>query len=237
MFSKNFKVYGNVAHKPSLQAIVIEMVHMRHMRCGAFLVVSEIKEGYQSRVCLSSCAAWCRKNEGIILQKWTWVILQGNVTIKLGQENKGSGHTGAVFLNIFESSNKVFKFIFSVAGKNSASSDLWIIACRSAPFVSKASLRAILTSDRVPSFLFFRTLSADMLCLYLSAKVSRVSINSRGHSVAARMANSSLASIGWLGIGKNILACSSNSQSFRRSDLDAVLMTRKEGWVIESSPD
>lgn len=131
----------------------------------------------------------------------------------------------------------MFKFIFSVAGKNSASSDLWIIACRSASFAIKASLRAILTRDRVPSFLFFRTLSTDILCLYLSAKVRRVSINSRGHPVAARMANSSLASIGWLGIGKNMLACSSDSQSFKRSDLDAVQITRKDGCVIESSPD
>jgi hypothetical protein len=171
------------------------------------------------------------------LQKWTRVILQRDVTIKLGGGDNGFGRTGAVFLNIFASSSKVFKFILSVAGKNSASSDLWIMACRSGSFAFKASLRAILTSDRVPSFLFFKTLSADMLFLYLSAKVSKVWINSRGHPVAARMANSSLASMGWLGIGKNILACSSESQSFRRSDLDAVLITRKEGWVIESSPD
>ena len=199
--------------------------------------MSRVEEGYQSRVCSSSSAAWCWENEGIVLQKWTGVILQGNVTVKSGRENKGFGRTGAVFLNIFESSNRVFKFIFSVAGKNSASNDFWIIACRSTSFALKASLRAILTSDRVPSFLFFKTLSADMLCLYLSAKISRVSINSPGQPVAARMANSSLASIGWLGIGKNMLACSSDSQSFRRSDLDAVLITRKEGWVIESSPD
>ena len=86
MFAKNFEVYGNIAHKPSLQAIIIEMIHMRHMRRGAFLIMSRIEEGYQSRVSLSTGAAWRRKNEGIILQKWTGVILQENVTIKLSEK-------------------------------------------------------------------------------------------------------------------------------------------------------
>ena len=67
MFAKNFNVYGNVTHKPSLQAIIMEMVHMRHMRCSAFLIVSRVEKGYQSRVCPSSSAAWCWENKGIIL--------------------------------------------------------------------------------------------------------------------------------------------------------------------------
>jgi len=86
MFAKNFKVYGNIAHKPSLQAIIIEMIHMRHMRSGAFLIMSRVEEGYQSRVSLSPGAARCRKNEGVILQKWTGVILQKMLKLRWDKE-------------------------------------------------------------------------------------------------------------------------------------------------------
>lgn len=38
-------------------------------------------------------------------------------------------------------------------------------------------------------------------------------------------------------MGKNMFACSSESQSLRGWDLDAVLMTRKAGCATDNSPE
>ncbi len=37
-------------------------------------------------------------------------------------------------------------------------------------------------------------------------------------------------------MGKNMLACSSESQSLSGRDFEAVTITRKERWATESSP-
>ena len=55
--------------------------------------------------------------------------------------------------------------------------------------------------------------------------------------VRERMVDSSVGDMGWRAMGKNMFACSSDSQSLRGRDLDAVTMTRKEGCVTDNSPD
>ena len=53
-----------------------------------------------------------------------------------------------------------------------------------------------------------------------------------GQPVEARIEDSSEASIGRVRMGKNMLACSVDSQSRRGIDLDAVVIMRKEGFGV-----
>lgn len=101
------------------------------------------------------------------------------------------GHTGGVFISMFTSSNKVSRFIRSLAGKNSASNDRQMIEFKSLSCGNIANLRAILTNERVPSFLFFNILSADILCLYFSANESRICTRGGGHPVDRSILDSS----------------------------------------------
>lgn len=71
-----------------------------------------------------------------------------------------------------------------------------MIPCRSWSSGNRASLFAILTSVRVPSFLCLSTLSADRLARYVSANVKSVATSSRAHPVSLRMRASSWGLIG-----------------------------------------
>lgn len=140
------------------------------------------------------------------------------------------------FLRMSCSSSREIRFKRSVVGRNSANKDWQTTKLRSNVFGNMASFRAILSKERVPSLRLLRTLSADKVCLYFSANCNSLSTDSLGQPVARRMLDSSWISMGRLGMGKNILACSYESQSFRSKDFDAVLIMRKDGWTIESSP-
>ena len=140
------------------------------------------------------------------------------------------------FLGISCSSSREIKSIRSVTGINSANSDWQMMKLRSNVFGNMASFRAILIKERVPNLRVLRTLSVGTFCLYFSANCDSLSTNSLGQPVARRMLDSSWTSMGRLGMGKNILVCSYDNQSFRGKDFDAVQITRNDGWAIESSP-
>lgn len=106
---------------------------------------------------------------------------------------------------------------------------------RSAPPTAPI-LRATRTSARVPSLRLLSTLSSAMLARYRSAKSSILSILSAAHPVARRIAVSSARGIGCASTGKNMFACSAESQSLSGREREAVAMRRKEGCARVSSP-
>ena len=93
------------------------------------------------------------------------------------------------------------------------------------------------TRALVPNFRFFCTTSEVMMDLYLSANLIKVSTSGKEQPVWRRSCVSSSVDMGIEVTGKNMLACSSESQSLRGTDLDAVAITRNELCGTESSPD
>lgn len=101
---------------------------------------------------------------------------------------------------------------------------------------NRASLRAMRNRARVPSR---RTRSAPsggtMRVRYVLANRRRASTLAGGHPVRSRSAPSSERPIGCAGKGRNIFACSAESQSRSGAAREAVLTTRKDGCATEIS--
>jgi hypothetical protein len=207
------------------------MIHVWHMQGHTFYIMRGIKPRDLHFGSTVACSVVPRKNKIGPSNDRTWIKLVSAMSYSTCLIYVG--RTGGVFFWMFTSSNNVSRFIRSLAGKNSASSDQAMIEFKSSSCRNIINLRAILTNDHVPSFLFFNILSTDILCLYFSANESKISTRAGGHPVNRSMLDSSLRSMGWLGMGKNMLACSSESQSLRGCNLEAVLITQKVGqWRV-----
>lgn len=145
----------------------------------------------------------------------------------------GKRRTKGVLWRIPASSSIVSRLILSAGGMNSASTARPIIVWMSSSQGNAATRFAIRTSERVPSLRRFCTLSADIPARYLCANLMRDATTFAAHPVCASRADSSSSSMGCESTGKNMFVCSSESQSRRGVDFDAVEMMRKEGFAIE----
>lgn len=143
--------------------------------------------------------------------------------------------TGEIFL-IPASSSSSSTPAFSVAGRNSINSALSSILRTSWSQGNRANLRAMRSRARVPRR---RTRSAPsagtMRVRYAPANFSSASTLVGGHPVRSRSSASSARPIGCAGMGRNVFACSAESQSRSGDAREAVLMTRKEGCATERS--
>jgi hypothetical protein len=142
---------------------------------------------------------------------------------------------GEIFL-IPASSSSSSTPALSVVGRYSINSALSSILRTSWSQGNRASLRAMRSRARVPSR---RTRSAPsagtMRVWYAPANFSSTSTLEGGHPVRSRSAASSERPMGCAGTGKNMFACSVESQSRSGAARDAVLTTRKQGWAAERS--
>ena len=74
MFAQYLKINCNVPHHDSLYAVVVEVIHMRHIG-RAISICRQIEYRHDNRRCGQS--AWRRKNEFVMLNYWRGIELRG----------------------------------------------------------------------------------------------------------------------------------------------------------------
>lgn len=77
MLLENFQVNSKIPHQGSLQAIVIEMSHVRNMRSYAIWVFLYGEQRYMDRRCSGNWSSprWSRENQATIFDEGGWIEL------------------------------------------------------------------------------------------------------------------------------------------------------------------
>lgn len=75
MLTKELQVNGKITHQACLQAVIIEMVHMWHVRSYAFYILGSIKPIDCSLSSGVACGIKPGKNKTSPFDDWAWVKL------------------------------------------------------------------------------------------------------------------------------------------------------------------